>query len=100
MIPTWPPPWNEFMVCENCDGCVTFETVLCPSCSHNLNAITMLNKQVDISVVYRNWAIHNLIAHPLSEIIHWLTSWKYGSRISGWVHDITIPLHNIGTGRG
>lgn len=50
--------------------------------------------------LYRNWPVHNLIAHPLSEIVHWLAAWCCGHRISGWIHDVTVPLHEKGTGRG
>jgi len=50
--------------------------------------------------IYQNWPIHNLIAHPLSEIVHWFTSPFFGSKVSGWIHDITIPRHNKGEGRG
>ena len=53
-----------------------------------------------LSRLYRNWPVHNLIAHPLSELIHWLTSWKYGDKVSGWIHDVTIPQHNAGERRG
>lgn len=42
------------------------------------------------------WAIHNLIAHPLSEILYWLGL----SRLGFWLHDATIPRHLKGTGRG
>lgn len=53
-----------------------------------------------ISPLWRNWPVHNIIAHPLSELLHWATSWLFGSRCSGWVHDVTIPRHEKGTGRG
>ena len=33
------------------------------------------------------WTIHNIIAHPISEIAHLLGAKKF----SVWVHDITIP---------
>lgn len=42
------------------------------------------------------WTIHNLIAHPLSEIF-WLVGLE---RASDAVHDWTIPEHEKGTGRG
>lgn len=44
----------------------------------------------------RNWTIHNLIAHPLSEILHLLGFGDLGDR----VHDATVPDHEKGTGRG
>lgn len=42
------------------------------------------------------WAIHNLIAHPLSEILYWLGL----ESIGGWLHDETVPEHEEGKGRG
>lgn len=42
------------------------------------------------------WAIHNLIAHPLSEIVYWIGL----RRLSGWIHDETIPKHDTLSGRG
>ena len=41
------------------------------------------------------WAIHNLIAHPLSEILYWVGL----GRIGNWIHDHTIP-GGAGEGRG
>jgi hypothetical protein len=33
------------------------------------------------------WAVHNCLAHPLSEILYWLWLGKVGD----WVHDFTVP---------
>ena len=44
--------------------------------------------------IYKNWFIHNIIAHPLSEIVYWLTrpfGIKFAEDASGYVHDGTIP---------
>jgi len=42
------------------------------------------------------WTIHNLVAHPLSELVY-----QFGlENISNYIHDITIPEHKPGTGRG
>jgi hypothetical protein len=42
------------------------------------------------------WTAHNLIAHPLSEVL-----FQVGLRkLSDKVHDITVPSHEAGTGRG
>lgn len=42
------------------------------------------------------WTAHNVIAHPVSEIL-----WQIGLvRLSDWVHDVTIPAHLPGSGRG
>lgn len=50
--------------------------------------------------LWRNWPAHNLVAHPLSEIVYWLTFWWAGDGLSHWIHDITIPEHEEGNGRG
>jgi hypothetical protein len=42
------------------------------------------------------WSLHNLVAHPLSELIY-LVGFE---KISNWIHDITLPEHSAGTGRG
>tara|TARA_B100000674_G_C37697146_1_gene848800 strand:- start:286 stop:462 length:177 start_codon:yes stop_codon:yes gene_type:complete len=46
--------------------------------------------------LYRSWTAHNLISHPLSEIAYLLGLQK----LSNWIHDITVPEHEEGTGRG
>jgi len=59
-----------------------------------------------MSKLYKNWPVHNLIAHPLSEIVYWiirlapLVGKEKAEDISGWIHDITIPVHDVGEGRG
>ncbi len=42
------------------------------------------------------WTLHNLVAHPLSEVIFQLGL----EGLSNRVHDSTIPEHTPGTGRG
>ena len=42
------------------------------------------------------WTAHNLIAHPLSEVLFQVGLHK----LSDKVHDITVPDHEAGTGRG
>lgn len=44
----------------------------------------------------RSWPMHNLVGHPVSEIL-WLLGLR---RLSGVVHDGTLPAHEPGTGRG
>lgn len=46
----------------------------------------------------RNWTVHNLIAHPLSEIAH-LIGLGF-TKLSQVIHDSTIPDHQPGHGRG
>ena len=57
-----------------------------------------------MSLLYRNWVVHNLIGHPLSELVFWLVRPFVGlakaERLSGEFHDLTIPVHEPGTGRG
>lgn len=43
------------------------------------------------------WSLHNIVAHPLSEIVYLFTA---SDRASNWIHDITVPEHESGTGRG
>jgi hypothetical protein len=38
------------------------------------------------------WALHNLIAHPLSELAYLLGL----NSLSTWIHDVTVPEHEAG----
>ena len=52
-----------------------------------------------LSQKFRNhfkWTFHNLVAHPLSEIV-WLFGFK---SLSGWIHDASIPSDHEEEGRG
>jgi hypothetical protein len=52
--------------------------------------------------LYKNWFVHNVFSHPMSEVVYWAVrplGKKKAADISGWVHDITIPEHEPGTGR-
>ena len=42
------------------------------------------------------WTLHNVIAHPLSELVYQL-GWE---DLSHRIHDRTVPTHPTGTGRG
>lgn len=43
-----------------------------------------------------HWTVHNVVAHPLSEIL-----FQFGLvRLGDWLHDVTVPEHEPGTGRG
>lgn len=33
------------------------------------------------------WTFHNVVAHPLSELLYQLGF----SHLSGWIHDVTVP---------
>ena len=47
--------------------------------------------------LWKNWTVHNLVSHPASEIVYWVSIPFVGREkaesISGWVHDVTIPDH-------
>jgi len=52
--------------------------------------------------LYKNWFIHNMVAHPLSEIVYWIFrpfGVKRAEDASGVIHDCTIPQGH-GDGRG
>jgi hypothetical protein len=40
--------------------------------------------------LYKNWTFHNLIAHPLMEIVY-LISFGKAKRLSDLIHDSTMP---------
>lgn len=44
------------------------------------------------------WTLHNLVAHPVSEIVYLVTGSDEG--FAGWIHNITVPDHKEGEGRG
>ena len=47
------------------------------------------------------WATHNVVAHPVSEICYWIGFIIPPIRRFGnWIHDLTIPDHEKGDGRG
>ena len=44
--------------------------------------------------IYKNWLVHNVIAHPVAEMAYWalyLFSPLRASRLSMWIHDVTCP---------
>jgi hypothetical protein len=42
------------------------------------------------------WTLHNLVAHPISEVLYQVGLQKLSDKI----HDQTVPEHEPGTGRG
>lgn len=47
------------------------------------------------------WFIHNMFAHPVSEIFYWMGFiFPYMRVIGNFIHDFTIPKHEKGEGRG
>lgn len=58
--------------------------------------IKMLKKILNNLPERFKWTLHNVVAHPLSELF-----WQFGFEdLSGKIHDSTIPEHNPGAGRG
>lgn len=55
----------------------------------------MLQRFIDFLPPYLRWTIHNLIGHPLSEVVHLLGFTEFGNRI----HDGTLPTDTT-YGRG
>ena len=47
-----------------------------------------------MSKLYRNWVVHNLFAHPVSELTYWFVR-PFGKLraevISKAIHDFTLP---------
>ena len=45
-------------------------------------------------ILYKNWFVHNMFAHPLSEVVYWLAR-PFGraraKKVGDAVHDCTIP---------
>ena len=37
------------------------------------------------------WAVHNLVAHPLCEVCHWVGLQRYGNKF----HDWTVPVQKV-----
>lgn len=45
--------------------------------------------------MYRNWFIHNVVSHPLSEICFWplrlLFGFEAATELAGKIHDFSLP---------
>jgi hypothetical protein len=41
-------------------------------------------------ILYKNWTVHNLVAHPTMEIIRLASLGKF-TKLAVWVHDVTLP---------
>ena len=47
--------------------------------------------------LYKNWFVHNMFAHPISEMVYWVVrplGKKKATKVGDWVHDLTIPTGN------
>ncbi len=68
----------------------------------------MRQRRVDRVALW--WAVHNLIAHPVSELLWWeALIWEqlgypnladFTECLGNRLHDATIPKHQKGEGRG
>lgn len=75
--------------------------VVCKSLKNHL-LISLLRCKIrymrNIKQVYRNWPVHNLVAHPLSELVYWIVR-PFGKAVAksagDWIHDSTIPEGGI-----
>ncbi len=49
------------------------------------------------------WAVHNLVAHPLSQLLWWASLFgliRPVARLGDWLHDWTVPAHAPHEGKG
>ncbi len=49
------------------------------------------------------WAIHNLVAHPLMQLLWWASLCgliRSLARLSDWTHEVTVPSHEVTEGGG
>ena len=49
--------------------------------------------------IYKNWTVHNLLAHPLMEILYLISFGKLED-FGNMIHDATVPEHTPEEGRG
>jgi hypothetical protein len=55
-----------------------------------------------MKTLYKNWTFHNLISHPISELIYLVIrpfSKSHAEKLSGLIHNFSIP-DNHKNGRG
>ena len=56
-----------------------------------------------MSKLYRNFFVHNMFGHPLSEVLYWIVrpcGANKATNTAGWFHDLTAPRHSKKNGRG
>jgi len=46
---------------------------------------TLSGMDEEMSIIYKNWFVHNVIAHPLMQIL------KPFKNVSVFIHDVTLP---------
>lgn len=40
-----------------------------------------------MKIIYKNWAVHNIVGHPLMQVFNWLQLKAFATM----VHDCTLP---------
>ena len=64
----------------------------------------LVEEKRKMNKLWKNWTVHNIIAHPVSEVLYLISILFVGREraeiISGWIHDVTLPDQLRGTGRG
>ena len=51
--------------------------------------------------LYKNWPVHNLIGHPVSELVYWVVrplGKLKAKRVGDWIHDSTLPAGHTADG--
>lgn len=43
---------------------------------------------VNMTKLYKNWTVHNILSHPLSQIAYLL---GFPEKVYNWIHDVTLP---------
>ena len=59
--------------------------------------------EVKMNRIYRNFFVHNMFGHPLSEVLYWVVrpcGANRATNAAGWFHDLTAPAHSKKKGRG
>jgi hypothetical protein len=54
-----------------------------------------------MSKIYKNWPVHNLIGHPVSELVYWVIrplGKSKAKRVGDWIHDSTLPAGHTADG--
>jgi len=46
-----------------------------------------------MSKLYKNWTVHNLVAHPLMEVLYLISFGKLKG-LGNKIHDATLPVDN------
>lgn len=59
------------------------------------DANRLVEEKRKMNKLWKNWTVHNIIAHPASEVLYLISILFVGREraesISGWIHDVTLP---------